>query len=215
MIRQLRVFFLALLAAGVLSLAAAPPSCAEPARTATDTIREAINNILDIIKNPDISDPDQRGALLQQVEDIAYTVFDFEEFSAYTVGLHWREFTPDQKSRFIDAFASLLRALYVDRLEGYGGGEVEFLREIKSTRGDKAEVQTMVQLKDKPVSVSYRLLVKGDAWKVYDVIIADMSLVVYYRGQFKEVIAQNDAEILIARVEAAAAEIRRQNRTGT
>lgn len=212
MIRHVQIYIVTVVT--LAFLAAAGPASAEPSHSATETIRGAINNIMSVIKDPGINNPDTRPGLLGQVEDIAYTVFDFEEFSARTVGPHWRSFSADQKSRFNDAFADLLRALYVDKLEGYGGENVEFVKEIKSTKGDKAEVQTTVQLKDKLVPVSYRLLIKQDAWKVYDVIIEQMSLVENYRGQFKEIIAQNDAEALIARVEAKAEEIRLQNAVG-
>lgn len=207
--KHLFAFFLAATLACVLS---SGPAFA--AKTPTQTIQGAVQDILDVIKQPGMDNPETRPALLKQVEDIAYTVFDFEEFSALTVGVAWRSFTPDQKSRFTDAFASLLRAQYVEKLEGYGGEQVNYLSEVPNAKGNRVAVQTSVQLKNQLVPVSYNMVQKSDGWKVFDVTIEEMSLVLTYRNQFKEIAAKNDAEALISLVEAKAEEIRKANQAG-
>ncbi len=192
-------------------LASASPVLA--AGAPTKTIEQAVNDIMAIIKNPDMRDVAKRPPLLQRIEDKAKTIFDFKEFSARTVGPNWREFTPEQQKRFIDAFASLLRATYIEKLEGYDGEKVNYTGEVMSTKGDKAEVQTSVLIKNKNVPVAYRMLEKDGIWKVYDVRIEKISLIENYRGQFKELLVKGDAEGLIARVESKAAEIRKENQT--
>lgn len=195
-------------------LACAGAAQAAPAKTPTETIQGAVQDILNIIKNPDMHDAAKRPALLKQVEDIAYTVFDFDEFSALTVGVAWRSFTPDQKKRFTDAFASLLRAQYVEKLDGYDGQKVEYLGEVPNARGNRIVVQTRLQLKDKIIPVSYGMVAEGNEWKIFDVTIEEMSLVLTYRNQFKEVAATHDADALIALVESKAAQIRKDNEAG-
>ena len=207
MIRRLS-FFLA-----VFLLAAFASSSALAAVSATDTIRQAVNNVMNIVKKPEMNDPAARPALLKEVEDLVKTIFDFGEFSARTVGPKWRTFTQPQKDRFIEAFASLLRATYLDKLEGYKGEKVNFTGEVSSSKGDKVEVQTSLQMTDKVIPVSYRLLQKDGAWKVYDVRIENVSLIENYRGQFKDILLRGDAEELIAKVEAKADEVKQQNST--
>ncbi len=192
-----------------LLLAATP--AAQAAHGPTKAIEQAVNELMVIIKNPDMANPAKRPALFQQIEDKVKTIFDFEEFSARTVGPSWRDFTPEQRKRFIEAFASLLRATYIEKLEGYDGEKVNYTGEVLSTKGDKAEVQTSVLIKDKNVPVAYRMLQKNGEWKVYDVRIEKISLIENYRGQFKELLIKGDAEALIKKVETKAAEIRRQN----
>ncbi len=190
------------------------PAQAAPSLSPTDTIKQAVNEVMNIMKQPGITDPAVRPSLLKKIQNLVQNMFDFEEFSARTVGPQWRNFTPEQKKRFNTAFADLLRALYIEKLEGYNGEQVEYTGEIKSTKGDKAEVQTSILIKDKRVPVSYRMLVKGDVWRVYDVLIEQMSLVENYRGQFRDIIAKGNPEQLIQRVEAKAEEIRKQNASG-
>ncbi len=194
------VFFFAL-------FTAAPAFAGAP----TKTIEQAVNDIMDIIKNPGMRDAAKRPALLAQIEDKAKIIFDFEEFSARTVGPNWRDFSPEQQKRFINAFASLLRATYIEKLEGYDGEKVDYTGEVMSSKGDKAEVQTTVLIKNKTVPVAYRMVEKSGAWKIYDVRIEKISLIENYRGQFKELLVKGDPEMLIAKVENKAAEIRKEN----
>lgn len=195
----------------LFALAAVPAVAAQT--TATDTIRQTVNEVLDIIKKPEMSDPAKKNVLLQQVEDRIKTIFDFTEFSVRTVGPKWREFTPDQKSKFEEAFAALLRATYIEKLGGYSGEQVDFTGEISSTKGDKAEVQSSIQMKDKSIPVAYRLLIKNGEWKVYDVRIENVSLIENYRGQFKDILLRGSADDLIKKVEEKAREVKNEIKT--
>lgn len=205
MTRRIPVFATALLFA-VLTV-----SSALAAPTATETIQQTVDEVLNIIKDPKMHDPATRQPLLEQVETKIKTIFDFTEFSARTVGPKWRTFTQDQKERFEEAFSSLLRATYIEKLDGYDGQKVAFLGEVKSTKGDKVEVQSSILMKDKEVPVSYRLLDKNGSWRVYDVRIEQVSLIENYRGQFKDILLKGDAEALIKKVVDKAAEIKQQN----
>lgn len=207
MIRRISLFFVLL----ILVAAAAPAASA--AQSATETIRQTVDDVLNIIKKPEMDDPAQKPALLQQVEEHIKTIFDFTEFSARTVGPKWKSFTPDQKKQFEEAFADLLRATYIEKLDGYSGEKVNFTGEVLSTKGDKAEVQSSIQMKDKVIPVSYRLIIKSGAWKVYDVRIENVSLIENYRGQFKDILLRGSAEDLIKKVQEKALEIKNDNTT--
>ena len=208
MTRSLSLIFLILflLIAGTSSALAA-------AKGPTDTIRQTVDDVLNIIKNPDMQDPAKKQPLLKKVEEHIITIFDFLEFSARTVGPKWRTFTPNQKKNFEDAFADLLRATYVDKLENYSGEKVDFTGEIMGSKGDKAEVQSSIVINNKIIPVAYRLLVKNNEWKVYDVRIENVSLIENYRGQFKDILLKGDAEELIQKVQEKAHEIKNQNNT--
>jgi phospholipid transport system substrate-binding protein len=182
------------------------------AQSATETIRQAVDAVLDTIKKPEMRDPGKKTALLDDIEARIKTIFDFTEFSARTVGPKWRTFTPDQQRRFEEAFASLLRSAYVEKLESYSGEKVHFTGEITSAKGDKVEVQSEVRTKDnKVIPVSYRLLDKGGRWKVYDVRIENVSLIENYRAQFKDILLRDSAEDLIRQVEQKSREGKNEN----
>ena len=201
-----RIAFVSIL----LLLAVFAANAASAAQNATETIRQAVEDVLKIIDKTNMQDPAQREAMHRAVERRVEAIFDFEEFSARTVGPKWRQFTPDQKKRFENAFAELLRRTYVAKMDDYdGGGGVKFLGEVASTKGDRVEVQSAVMVKNQEIPVAYRLFDKGGVWRVYDVRIENISLVENYRSQFKELLLKGDAEELIRKVEEKSKETQR------
>ncbi|WP_206214275.1 ABC transporter substrate-binding protein [Desulfovibrio sp. ZJ369] len=199
---------LALCLALLLGLAALPvlAAGASPARQALET---ATNRILACIKNPDYVNPATRAPLRQQIEDEVLHIFDFREFSSRTVGARWRTFNPDQQKRFSDAFADLLISTYVGKIDGYNGEQVVYTGEVSSPAGDRTEVRSVITMKDgKKVPVAYRMLPKEGGWRVYDVLIENISLVKNYRTQFQDILNSGSPDQLIARVRAKAQEVR-------
>ena len=45
--------------------------------------------------------------------------------------------------------------------------------------------------------IYYRVIKRGDGWKVYDVVIEGVSLISNYRSQFREILAKGEAEALL------------------
>ena len=67
--------------------------------------------------------------------------------------------------------------------------------------GQEATVRTEVQQDAGfPIPIDYRMYVKGDAWKVYDVSVDNISLVANYRTSFAQEIRKDGLPKLIARL---------------
>ena len=174
-------------------------------------LRETVDQVLLVLQEPDYRNPATRAPLRAKIEQQVRAVFDFEEFSARTVGKNWPSFTDDQKKRFDDAFADLLLVTYLDKIQGYNGEQVAYTGEVLSSSGDRAEVQTVVTLSDgKKVPVAYRMMMKNGEWVVYDVLIENVSLIKNYRSQFQDVLAKGTPDQLIDRVVARISELRAQ-----
>lgn len=187
-------FILILLLLTGFSPAAGATANHSPARASLET---SISQIISILNEPGLKDPAQRDDLLLRAEKIIYAAFDFEEFSARTVGVKWNSFTGEQKTNFQDAFAALLHQTYITRLEEYAGQAISFVSEKSSTAGDKVEILTTVPFNNATVPISYRMLEKNGHWKVYDVIIENLSLVQNYRNQFQEVLGKQPPDALV------------------
>lgn len=184
------------------------PALAQPADEARQSLSTAITRIMDAIKNPDWVNPATRGPLRRNIEDEVFHIFDFGEFSARTVGPRWKSFSPEDQKRFSDAFAQLLFNTYLNRINGYNGEKVEYLGETVQNNPPRVEVRTAVAMKDgKKTPVSYRMLPKDGSWRVYDVVIENMSLVKNYRTQFNDILRSATPAQLIQRVEERAAEV--------
>ena len=160
-------------------------------------LQTQIDQILNVLKEPNYKDPIKRVPLRAQIEKYVHEIFDFSEFSARTVGRNW---------------PNLLLITYLDKIQGYNGEKIEYSGEVLSTKGDRAEIQTIVTLSDgKPVPVAYRMMLKNGKWVVYDVLIENVSLIKNYRSQFQDVLTRGTPEQLIERVEARARELQAQS----
>ena len=174
---------------------------------ARQALEQKVGNVLHILDTADLTSPEARLAALNTGQAEIIGLFDFKELSARTVGPSWNSFSEDQKNRFTDAFTTLLRTTYAEKLEGYDGGTVTYTGETMNTKGDRIEIRTRVVLKNSTVGVDYRMAKKSAGWLVYDVIVEGVSLVQNYRSQFQDLLVKNDAEYLIAQVQKKAREM--------
>lgn len=111
---------------------------------------------------------------------------DFDLISSLVLGKFWRAATPAEQESFKKEFQTLL-------IRSYSRGFVEFKDwTIKffpvNTEADERKVLVKTEIMQpglQPVEVDYRMfLVKGE-WKVYDILIDGVSLVMTYRSSFK------------------------------
>ena len=173
-------------------------------------LETTINAVLAELKRPELKNPATRENVLRRVEDIIRGLFSFQELSMRTVGPEWKNLDQDQKNRFSAAFETLLRETYLEKLDGYNGEQVNYTGELDLGK-NRVEIQTTVNIKNKPVPVNYRMIQRGK-WVVYDVVIEGVSMVANYRSQFQNVIARNGAEKLIELVRSKADEAMALNR---
>lgn len=118
---------------------------------------------------------------------------DVEEMSRAVMGKYWNEATPAQRTRFEAEFTRLVVRTYAAAFEQYTNQTIEFGRTIPiGTSGDKAEVKTIIKQTGgaPPIPVNYRVLKKGDNWKVYDINVEGISLINSYKSQFAAQIAK-------------------------
>lgn len=188
------------------------PALAEQKSPARQTLENTLNQVIAILSRPEFKDPAKNAPLMEEVKDHIYAICDFQEFSMRTLGARWRSFTPDQQSRFIDAFGNLLFETYKSKLLQYDGQQIVFVNEIPFENSNRLVIRTTIPDEGNQIPVDYRMIEKGGVWKVYDMIIENnISLVQNYRGQFNEVLSKNKPDYLIDLVSKKAAEAKAKN----
>ena len=159
-------------------------------------VRATVDKVLIIVRNPNLKSEAQQEDLRTQLVEVIYPRFDFAEMAKRSLGPHWGRRTAEEQREFVKAFTGLLAKLYVDRIESYGGDKVLYGREVEDT--NYAEVDTKIFSKKGEVfSINYKLHSVNNEWKVYDLVIEDISLVNNYRSQFNRVIARSSFADLV------------------
>lgn len=128
-------------------------------------------------------------------------LFDFPEMARRSLGAHWRRRTPEQREEFTRIFTRLLERTYASRIASYNGQRMHFVRE--EVDGRFAQVDTrIVDRAGRRFDVAYRLHRVGGRgeWRIYDIVIENISLVNNYRAQFSRVISRTSYEALLAKL---------------
>jgi phospholipid transport system substrate-binding protein len=165
----------------------------------TEEIRTAIDQGIEILKSAKLDNTKQRSQVINQLREIVYTRFDFEEMAKRSLGSHWRRLNPQQQKEFVSAFTELLETTYADKIDLYEGQQVEYIGETIDK--NYAEVNTRVIGKNRQTyTVDYKLHELGGKWRIYDVVAENISLVNNYRSQFNRVVVNSSIEELIKRI---------------
>ena len=121
--------------------------------------------------------------------------------SQRVLGKYWNRATPEQQAQFVGEFQVLLVRTYATALKEYSEQTIEFLSTRERDGGEEVTVRTQItQAGAPPIPINYEMYRKDDAWKVFDVSIDGVSLVINYRSTFSSEIRRNGVDGLIARL---------------
>jgi phospholipid transport system substrate-binding protein len=147
----------------------------------------------------------ERNPLLinRLVNSILAPHFDFEMITRAAVGPGWRQADAAQQEALIDAFRGLLVRTYSKALLRYSDEEIVYESVRPGTRAGTVIVPTLVRAPGAaPIPMDYRMHDKSGVWKVYDVVIENVSLISNYRSQFRATIARSGVDGLIDELRA-------------
>jgi phospholipid transport system substrate-binding protein len=161
-----------------------------------DTVKVNVNNVLDVLRNPKLKAESAKEIKKDKLRIIYKTMFDENEFSRRTLSRNWSKLNPTEQAEFVKLFEQVLEKSYADKILDYTNEKVEFTKdEMKSDT--QAEVQTKIITASKEIPIFYRMILKDGKWKVYDVVVENVSLVQNYRTQFNDILSKNTPEQLL------------------
>ena len=112
---------------------------------------------------------------------------DFEEATRFVMGRAWSRATPDQRTRLMVEFRRLLMRTYANAFQGYGGQEMEVLPVRMHPQDTEVTVRNRyLRAGAPPVMVDYAMRKTPEGWKIFDVAVEGISLLMVYRAEFAE-----------------------------
>ncbi len=167
--------------------------------TAQDQLKQTIDSILAVLRNPELKSESQREKRRKTLERIVGERFDFKKMSQLSLARHWKERTASEKEEFVDLFGRLLKNTYISKIEAYTDEKIIFLRE--RIKKKKAQIDTKIITRTNEIPINYRMFTrKNDQWMVYDLIIEGVSLIANYRSQFAQMLEKNSFEDLLEKL---------------
>ena len=161
-----------------------------------DTVQTNVNKVLDVLRDPKLKGESAKGIKKEKLEAIYEQMFDEVELSMRTMGGNWNKLNPAQQKEFTQLYRQILEKAYIDKILSYTDEKIVFSKESMLSN-NQAEVQTNVITSSKEIPIFYRVILKNGTWKVYDVVIENVSLVQNYRSQFNSILAKNTPDQLL------------------
>ena len=181
--RMLRTLVLGVAAICWLDVA---PARAQQAMTEPDALaRSVTDEVLALMR----ADKDIQSGNLAKVVDLVEKKilphFDFTRMTQLATGRYWQQASPEQQKALVNEFRALLVQTYAATFASYRDQKIEY----RPMRAEPADTDVVVksliyQSGGKPITVDYKMRKFDTGWKVYDVVIGDLSLVQSYRGTF-------------------------------
>ncbi len=168
----------------LMILAVIGSPAAAVAGPATEAVRQPIHDGISLLRDQAVETDAQRQAQADRIWDILRQAFDFRLISVLALGQNWKRFSPEERQSFTDVFSQLLGNTYVTKIQGeYKDEQVLFVGEEMLSK-KKAVVKTLIKRQNQEIPVDYKMRFKKGAWKVYDINVEGIGLVLNYRRQF-------------------------------
>jgi phospholipid transport system substrate-binding protein len=162
-------------------------------------VRGTVNEITTILKNPSLKGEAKKKERRDLLRKALYARFDFTEMARRSLGAEWRNRGPKEQEEFTQLFTDLLERAYLEQIESYTNERFVYGKEILDD--DFAEVQSKILTsKGEEYMLNYRLRQAGKEWKIYDVVVENISLVNNYRSQFSRIISNQSYDELLRRL---------------
>ncbi len=178
-----------------------------PARAQQDLgpeelVRKVTQDVLDAIRSDQqLAAGDKRKAL-KLAEEKVLPHIDFEEATRLAVGRAWAQATPEQRKKLVEEFRRMLVRTYSNAISAYEGQTMKVLP-VRMKPGDiEATVHNQyIRAGGTPLPVDYQMHKTDQGWKIYDITVEGVSLVLTYRSEFDAIVKQQGIDGLIKRLE--------------
>ena len=174
----------------LMLFAVAQPAAAQ-AETPSEFVATLGDNAIRMLVEEGVNHEDR----IANFRELLIEGFDVPLIGRFVLGVHWRRANPAQRTEYADLFEKFLVQSYAARLGQYGGESLK-VKDVRAGGEKDTIVSTeIVQRGRPPVKVDWRVR-SGDAtYKVVDVIVEGISMVITQRDEFSSVIRRSGGNV--------------------
>ncbi len=137
----------------------------------------------------------------EQIYKIVSPLFDFPLMAKLTLGRkNWPKLSAPQREKFTRLFTQRLRSSYLEKVKLYTY-EKAFYKPIQQKKNTIIYVPMQLTTKDSEIAILYKLRKADKYWKIYDVEIQGVSILLTYRSQFDDILRRGTVKDLLSQLE--------------
>ena len=189
--RRNQILSLALVALVGLCTAAGGPAraAAASAERARAFVESLSGEAVAVIADQTITE-DKR---LRELHGLFVKGFDTRAIGRFAAGQHWRRASKRQLEEYQRLFEIFVVKSSVNRLNDYASKRLEIrdVRKVDGPHGDVIVFSHFVRPSGPPVRFDWRVRATGEGYKIVDVMVEGISMVITQRAVFNSVIRQS------------------------
>ena len=167
-----------------------------------DLVKKVTAEVLEAIQSDQQLQGGDRKKALALAEQKILPLVDFQEATQLAVGRPWASATPEQKERLVTEFRGMLVRVYSSAIGAYTGQTMKVLPVHMAPGATEATVRNQYLSEGRqPVAVSYSMKQTSTGWKIYDINVEGVSLVLTYRSEFEQITRTSGIDGLIKRLQ--------------
>lgn len=166
-----------------------------------ELVRKVTADVLDTVKSDkDLLAGDRRKTLALAEQKILPLV-DFKEAARLATGKAWHGASPAQQERITNEFRSMLVRIYSNAIDVYRGQTMRVMPVRMAKDATDVTIRNQYLREGRPpVMVEYAMRKAADGWKIYDITVEGVSLVLTYRAEFEGITRSSGIDGLIKRL---------------
>jgi phospholipid transport system substrate-binding protein len=164
-------------------------------------VQKITNEVLAALQSDKELAAGDKQKALKLAEEKILPYIDFQHATRLAVGRAWREASPEQKQKLVNEFRSMLVRTYSNGIGAYQGQTLKVLPSRGKQDPEDTTVRTQfVRPGGQPLPIDFAMRKGDQGWKVYDITVEGVSLVLTYRSEFDAVVKQEGIDGLIKRL---------------
>ena len=154
-------------------------------------IQDLGNKAIEMLSDKNLSDSQK----ISEFEKLLDFGFEVPLIARYALGKYWRKTPKDKRTQYVNAFRIFIVDSYASRL-GQFGGEKFYTSNVRDDGKRGFIVSSLIETPSgQKVKVDWRLKKINNAFRIYDVIIEGISMVITQRDEFSSIIQRSGGDI--------------------
>ena len=163
-----------------------------------ELVKKVTEDVLSTVKSDKQLAAGDKEKALKLAEEKVLPLIDFHEAARLAVGRAWAQASKEQQEKITNEFRRMLVRTYSNAISRYEGQTMKVLPvHMKPDETDVTVRNQYIRPGQRPVQLDYAMHKTNEGWKIYDIVVEGVSLVLTYRSEFDQVVKQNGIDGLI------------------
>jgi phospholipid transport system substrate-binding protein len=166
-----------------------------------ELVKKVTTDVLESVKSDKQLQAGDKRKALQLAEQKIIPHVDFREAALLAMGKSWHTATPAQQTQIVNEFRSMLVRIYSNAIDVYRGQTMKVMPVRLAPGATEVTVRNQYLSQGRPpVPVEYAMKKTAEGWKIYDISVEGVSLVLTYRAEFESITRVSGIDGLLKRL---------------